>query len=257
MARAQLMTSDPLILATPTQAKFSRPSSISSATGTKETVNKGLLSGIAGAAIGFVTGGPAGAIAGGLAGGFGGAQGVQQAATGQYGYYGPYAAGYGYGPQAGFSGPTSSCPPGYIRMGQRCVSPGDFWPGGAPAVIPTQPGPGYGPPSPGTAVVPYGSGMATVGAFGMPAAVPQMMQRVVRRCGKGMVLGEDDLCYPKAVLGRRSKFRKWRAAPRPLISNADVKAIRRAASVKNRVAELGRDVGLHVAKSAPRRAPKK
>lgn len=86
-------------------------------------------------------------------------------------------------------------------------------------------------------------GEAVVGAFGMPAMLPEAEQRVVRNCGPGMVLGKDDLCYPRAVLGRRNRFRKWRAPTRPPITSSDMKAIRTATRARDRVKDLAKDVG--------------
>lgn len=129
-----------------------------------------------------------------------------------------------------------TCPAGTFRVGDRCVDPTALPPGGRPATV------GAG-------------GVPTVGAFGLPALSPVGEQRLVRKCGRGMVLGIDNLCYPKAVLTGRSKFRKWRRPVRPPISRRDVVAIGRAARAKDRVLELAKDVGLSVSKS--RRAPKR
>lgn len=99
------------------------------------------------------------------------------------------------------------------------------------------------------------TGQATVGAFGLPALVPSQVGTITRndgvvspilRCPRRMVLGTDDLCYPKALLGRRSKFRKWRAPVRPPVSSADAAAIRRAERARDRVKELAMDVGFKV-----------
>lgn len=136
----------------------------------------------------------------------------------------------------GFTGGDAGvqrCGEGKIPFMGGCVSPGDAFPGGAPLMVPA-------------------GGVAVQGAFGLPAMRPALIQRTVRKCGPGMVLGKDNLCYPKQVLGPRSKYRKHRRPPRPPISSADVRAIRRAARAKDRVADLGRDVGLHVSKSRPK-----
>lgn len=82
-----------------------------------------------------------------------------------------------------------------------------------------------------------------MGAFGLPAMAPAVVSRVHRECGPGLVLGKDDLCYPKSVLRRNSRFRKWRGAPKPPVTGADMRAIRRAARARDRVAELAQDVG--------------
>ena len=105
-------------------------------------------------------------------------------------------------------------------------------------------------------------GQAVIGAFGLPAQAPAIVGQIngkpVRRCRKGSVLGTDELCYPKAVLPPRSKFRKWKRPPRPLLSRSDEKAIRTAVRVKDKVGDLARDAGLYVAASKPKpraRAP--
>lgn len=92
---------------------------------------------------------------------------------------------------------------------------------------------------------------ATVGAFGMPASEPEAESRQTLRCPRGMVLAIDNLCYPKAVLSRRNKFRKWRQPPRPTLSRRDEVAIRRAASAKDRVLALAKEAGLHASKTRP------
>ena len=94
--------------------------------------------------------------------------------------------------------------------------------------------------------------VATVGAFGLPALSPTGVSRLVRKCGRGMVLGVDNLCYPKAVLTGRSKFRKWRRPVRPPVTRRDVVAIRRAAGARDRVKELAKDVGLKIGTSRKR-----
>jgi hypothetical protein len=116
-------------------------------------------------------------------------------------------------------------------------------PGGVPATVPVS----------GTMV--GGNGKAVVGAFGLPALQPAGIARTVLKCARGMVLGKDNLCYPKAILGRRSTWRKWRQPPRPPVSSGDVAAIRRAERARNRVLELGKDVGLSL-KKAPRKKKK-
>jgi len=108
-------------------------------------------------------------------------------------------------------------------------------------------------------------GRATVGGFGLPAMVPDVVGSIQRRdgstgpilrCMRGMVLGIDSLCYPKAVLPRRSKFRKWRGDPRPVVSAGDLRAIRKTAAAKDRVLNLAKDVGLFASKTRPSPRPK-
>jgi hypothetical protein len=69
---------------------------------------------------------------------------------------------------------------------------------------------------------------ATTGAFGMPAMIPQDNMRLHHTCPKGMVLGEDMLCYPRAVLRRDSRFRKWKPGARPILTGGQRKAIQKA-----------------------------
>jgi len=71
-------------------------------------------------------------------------------------------------------------------------------------------------------------GQAVAGAFGMPAMVPQALQTVRMSCPEGMVLGRDDLCYPKQVLRRDSKFRKWRPGMRPILTGGERRGIAKA-----------------------------
>jgi len=123
--------------------------------------------------------------------------------------------------------PSGPCPQGTIRVGNRCVAPGDAFPGGDPFTFPA-------------------GEQAVQGAFGLPALTPTQIQRTVRECPAGMVLGKDNLCYPKQVLSRRSRFRKWKGDVKPPVSASDAKAVRRAERVRNKVKDLGKDVGLKV-----------
>lgn len=132
-----------------------------------------------------------------------------------------------------------------VRIGGVCVDMLALPPGGRPAITPQVGGP---------------VGQVIMGSFGLPAMVPNQVGQIQRangtvgpilKCNRGFVLGTDNLCYPKQVLPRRSQFRKWRGATRPLISGADVKAIRRAARAKGRVLELAKDIGLHASAKPP------
>jgi len=89
---------------------------------------------------------------------------------------------------------------------------------------------------------------AVQGAFGLAAMAPFAIQRVHLDCPKGMVLGRDNLCYPKQVLRRNSKFRKWRSGPRPPVSAADAKMIRRLGAARAAVERLAKDVDLQTKK---------
>ncbi len=105
-------------------------------------------------------------------------------------------------------------------------------------------GPGAPPQPPSSAVSTGAEFQAVQGAFGLPAMAPMAMQRIHLDCPRGMVLGRDNLCYPKQVLRRNSKFRKWRSGPRPPISAADAKMIRRLAAARAAVIKLAEGVDL-------------
>lgn len=112
-------------------------------------------------------------------------------------------------------------------------------------------------PPPATPTAAGSIGDAVVGAFGLPAMVPATVGQITRndgivspilRCGRGMVLGRDNLCYPKAILSRRSKFRKHRLPSRAPVTAGDAAAIRRAERTRDRVKGLAKDVGFKVSK---------
>lgn len=119
------------------------------------------------------------------------------------------------------------CPTGYSWDGQQCVATGI---GGA--IQRALPG-----GQTGTGVDVYGA--AVMGAFGRPALQPYVYSQPVRRCPPGLVLGKDGLCYDKIA----NKDRMWPRGPRPFMTGADMKALRRAASLKNRVKKLAQDTG--------------
>jgi len=92
-------------------------------------------------------------------------------------------------------------------------------------------------------------GEAVAGAFGIPAMVPEAQSRTRLSCPPGMVLGRDNLCYPKQVLRRDSRFRKWRPGVRPILTGGERNAIRKAkrAIIKGRDAISG--LGITVKKN--------
>jgi len=124
------------------------------------------------------------------------------------------------------------CGRGRIRVRGVCVDPSAALPGGDPFLT-------------------RAGGVAVAGAFGMPAFSPLEEQVLTRRCPPRMVLGFDNLCYPKAVLPPRSQFRKWKRAPSPTLSRRDEAAITRAASAKDRVLGLAKKAGLFASKTRP------
>lgn len=81
---------------------------------------------------------------------------------------------------------------------------------------------------------PDGGGQAVAGAFGMPAIVPDAESVTRLSCPAGMVLGRDNLCYPKAVLRRDSKFRKWRPGMRPILTGGERHGIAKAKRSTNK-----------------------
>lgn len=126
----------------------------------------------------------------------------------------------GTGQGQGFTG-GSNCPAGYTWDGFECKAEGiGGW------VEQTLPG-----GQTGTGVDVYGQ--AVMGAFGKPAIVPATVAQPTRHCPPGTVLGKDNLCYARGSI--RNTDRKWPKAPRPLLSAQDMKVIRKAASLKNRV----------------------
>lgn len=141
------------------------------------------------------------------------------------------------GPGTSTSTPTLTekpCKPGTVKVGNQCVSPGDAFPGGAPMFTPA-------------------GGGAVIGGFGLPALVPTIVGAVankwgqtvpIRRCPSMMVLGRDNLCYPKALLPRRSRLRKHRPGPRPPMTGADAQALRRLGTLQHRVMDLAASAGL-------------
>lgn len=138
------------------------------------------------------------------------------------------------GAQRRFAGPTESfapCPEGQQRIGNRCVRVdfGAIVPGGEP-FISTQ----------------TAGGVATIGAFGIPAIQPDIVGerngRPIRSCPPGAVLGKDDLCYMKGSIPRQ--FRKWKPAPRPVFSAADAKALRRIGTLQKKVKKLAGDANM-------------
>lgn len=127
-------------------------------------------------------------------------------------------------PQGGGGTTTVTCPEGTIRINENCVALGDAFPGGDPFIT------GAG-------------GTAVTGSFGLPGVTPVQEQRRHLKCPRGMVLGTDEVCYPKSVLPRRSGFRKWKGDRKPPVSVSDMQAIRQAARARDRVKRLAGDVG--------------
>jgi len=106
---------------------------------------------------------------------------------------------------------------------------GEFMPGegGSGSCGPGTPRPCL-PDTPNITTPAEGDFQAVGGAFGMPAIAPkhEFVGKFV--CPPGFVLGEDNLCYPKQVLRRDSRFRKHRPGVRPILTGGQRNAIRKA-----------------------------
>jgi len=142
-----------------------------------------------------------------------------------------------------FGAPAVSCPSGLIaRTDGSCVPPG-------PSTTPRDPGrngrtngtqciwPARVDPATGECKVflgdqpgPDTDWLAAKGSFDLPAIVPHIRNISRHVCPSDMVLGTDMLCYPKQVLSRSNKFRKWRPGARPVLTGGQRKGIQRARS---------------------------
>jgi len=96
------------------------------------------------------------------------------------------------------------------------------------------------------------TGEAVMGRYGA-AEVPGSRIQDTAVCRRGMVLGDDDLCYNKRDISNRERM--WPAGRKPLMTGGDLNAIARAARVakkmetqKKRLEKLGL-----LKKPAPRR----
>ncbi len=204
------------------------------------------------AAVGFATGGPTGAISGFITGGGGGQKKTRAlplvaAIDTSRPHTHPATSIRGPLVHPAHGTPASSLVP----QGSACVFPTKRDPitGKCRMYLGDVPGrdPGEGMTRGGEPVnVLAEGGDPIMGGFGLPAMTPQVVGRVVRLCGPGMVLGRDELCYPKSVLQRRSSLRKWRLPARPVFSAADSKTINKADALRNKVKDLNKKVGLRV-----------
>jgi len=122
------------------------------------------------------------------------------------------------------------CSPPRILIAGNCVDPTAILPGGDPFIVPES----------GRAL--GGGGQAVVGSFGIPAIQPIQVAQPTLRCPPGAVLGKDSLCYMKSSIPRA--FRKWRPAPKPPMSAADAKALRRIGTLQGKVKRLAKSANL-------------
>ena len=129
----------------------------------------------------------------------------------------------------------SGCPTGYTwnpTIGE-CIEVG----GNGSTGVSIAPGSGYG--------------AAVMGSFGIPALQPAQVGEVrnsrggispILRCPPGAVLGKDNLCYMKGSIPRQ--YRKWKPKPKPVMSAADAKALRRIGTLQKKVTRLAGSAGL-------------
>lgn len=187
----------------------------------EEKKGMGIFTKLVGGAAGFLTGGPAGALVGaGLIGGGGKRDRILNSRTE------PLSIGAG--------DRRAPCFPGFFRdeVDGKCKP--DFLGGRAPT---------FPRPDPVNGVARGAPFEVTTGAFGMPASVPKVEMREHHSCPTGMVLGEDGLCYPKAVLRRNSRFRRWKPGARPVLTGGQRRSISKARTAvtdaRNAIAGLG------------------
>lgn len=130
---------------------------------------------------------------------------------------------------------ATGCPEGFEMVGGVCKEKGII--GAVHRLVPG-----------GATGVATAGFQAVAGSFGMPAVQP--VQDMVRKlvCPSGFVLGDDDLCYPKAVLRRDSRFRKHRPGPRPILTGGQRNAIRKAKSAIRTAKESISGLGVTVKK---------
>jgi len=192
----------------------SRPSTIREQTrpgDQRNFVHKRILGGI----TGLIGGGPAGGIAGFIGGG----------ST-------PTSPRFPIQP---FAPPTTTCAPGFVSRGGRCVpavTSRGFIPGMPFPGLPELPTP-FGPvetPFPQTGDDPFGP--AVRGQYGA-ALLPQLMQGVTRRCPKGSILGTDKLCYNRRDI--TNKERLWPVGRRPLLTGGEMRCISVASSAAKKL----------------------
>lgn len=133
-------------------------------------------------------------------------------------------------------GARADCPPGF-RVDPntgRCLAEGfggavqRFLPGGETGFLPS------GPAGPGT-------GLALMGAFGVPAIQPTAVQAQRLDCPAGFLLGMDNLCYAKGTLPRQ--FRKWKPSRKPPISAKDWRSLQVSERVSKKVKRIASTAG--------------
>lgn len=107
----------------------------------------------------------------------------------------------------------AACPSGSRRVGNACV---DLAPGGDVS---------------GGGML-LSTGEVVKGRYGA-AEVPEMEDITMHRCRRGLVLGDDGLCYRKGDL--RKDERKWKPGRKPLFTGGEQNAVATAARVAGRL----------------------
>lgn len=87
------------------------------------------------------------------------------------------------------------------------------------------------------------SGLPMLGPFGV---MPESVQRITRQCPPGHRLAKDGLCYPKALLAKRSRLRMWPAEAAPPITRAEGRSLATRARTEKKIKSLGKRAGLKV-----------
>ena len=151
------------------------------------------------------------------------------------------------------------CSPGFARDSKgNCVSEATLRPGIRQFLSSRIPGGSSGIRAPASIRrAPSAAGAAVVGAFGMPALEPMEVGTITRndgsvgpllRCAGGFVLGTDELCYPREILRRNSRFRKWRPGLRPILTGGQRSSIRKAKTAITTARDAISGLGVSVTK---------
>jgi hypothetical protein len=152
------------------------------------------------------------------------------------------------GESTGLSG-TGGCPTGYEWDGTQCRVAGV--PGTVQRTVP------------GGATGYMEVGQVAQGRYGA-AELPAQVGTVTNsrgetgpllRCRKGLVLGDDDLCYRKGDLRRDE--RKWPPGTKPLLTGGEVRMLRKIDSLQNKVQKAWARAGKPGQRKAPPRPRKR
>lgn len=183
------------------------------------------LGGLLGGIGGFITGGPIGAVAGAIGGYTGTGSGESRSSPGTQ------PTGYGG------ASLTSGCGAGYVWRNGRCEREGIT--GAIERLV----------PGGSTGVQPYTE--TQMGMYGVHGVVPEVRQQTSLKCGRGYVLGRDNLCYPKRLLPKSA--RKWDPGTKPLLTGGEIKTLRKINSLENKVKKAWIAAGKPGQRALPRK----